>query len=335
MLPIHIIGTGIYAPGEPIGNEELQSMSGLTFDIPKLEGKLGIRKRHIARRRGLDESTADFATKATEAALADAGISASDLGIILVGSDTPEYISPSTAMVVQGRLQGGETWATAFDVNASCASFAIAYDTAVRLMASDPRIRYACVIGVYGMPAYVRSDDAFGTFLFADGAGAMILERREDTTSRYIDGQHLTDGTQWNYIGIYAGGTRTPITREVLERHEEGLTLLQPLPGDRNVRLWPIVIRQLLEKTGRSLDSVDHFIFTQINRAVIEQVMGVLGRPMEDTTCAMDRFGYTGSACVPMAFHQALQEGRIRRGDTVLFCASGAGLAVGSNLFTY
>lgn len=335
MLPIRIIGTGIYAPGAPIGNEELKALSGIDFDIPKLEGKLGIRQRHIARKRGLDESTADFATRAAESALADAGISASDLGIILVGSDTPEFISPATAMVVQGRLQGGESWATAFDVNASCASFAIAFDTAARLLASDPRTRFACVIGVYGMPAYVRSDDPFGTSIFADGAGAFILERSEDPASRYIDGQHLSDGTQWNYIGVYAGGTRQPVTREVLERRSEGLTLLQPLPGDRNVRLWPMVIHRLLDKCGMTLGDVDHFIFTQINRSVIEQVMGILGRPMDDTTCAMDRYGYTGSACVPMAFHAALQEGRVQRGRKVLFCASGAGLAVGSNLFTY
>lgn len=335
MLPIRIIGTGSYAPGEPIGNEELKAMSGLDFDIAKLEAKLGIRQRHIARRRGLDESSADFAARAAESALADAGISPKELGIILVGSDTPEYISPATAMVVQGRLQGAEAWATAFDVNASCASFAIAFDTAARILASDPRTRYACVIGVYGMPAYVRPDDAFGTSIFADGAGAFILERTDAHPSRYIEGQHLTDGTQWNYIGIYAGGTRQPVNHDVLERKADGLTLLQPLPGDRNVRLWPMVIHRLLEKCGLSLGEVDHFIFTQINRSVIEQVMGILGRSMDETTCAMDRYGYTGSACVPMAFHTALQEGRIQRGQKVLFCASGAGLAVGSNLFIY
>lgn len=335
MLPIRIRGTGIYAPGLPITNSELKELSGIDFDAEKLENRLGIFNRHIAHFRGISESTADFATHAAENALQSAGIAAVDLDLIIVASDTPEYISPSTSMLVQGRLQKGETWATTFDVNDSCASFAIALDTAVRIMATDRNIRYAVVIGVYNMTAYVRPDDAFGISIFADGAGAFVLEQAEQGSSGYITGQHLTDGTQWDYIGVYAGGTHTPVTPEIIEKNQHGLLSLQPLPGDRNVRLWPKVVKKLLEKSGLLINEVDHFIFTQINRSVIEQVMAILGQPMEKTTCAMDRFGYTGSACVPMAFEVAIQSGRIQRGDTVLFAASGAGLAVGSNLFVY
>ncbi len=337
MLPIRISGTGIYTPGKSISNSELKVLSGLDFDADKLEGKLGIFHRHIARLRGMDETTADFATKAAESALDDAGISPKDLGLIVVATDTPEYISPSTSMIVQGRLQKGETWATSFDVNASCASFAIALDTASRIMATDTSIRFAAVIGVYNMAAYVRQDDVFGTSIFADGAGAFILERTDTNqhTSSYIHGQHLTDGTQWNYIGVYAGGTHIAVTPEIVKKNEQGLLNLQPLPGDRNVRLWPMVVDKLLNKTGLKIEEVDHFIFTQINRSVIVQVMEILGQPMEKTTCAMDKFGYTGSACIPMAFHVAISERRINRGDTVLFTASGAGLAVGSNVFVY
>jgi 3-oxoacyl-[acyl-carrier-protein] synthase-3 len=337
MLPIRILGTGNYTPGDPIPNNELQALTGLEFDLEKLQQKLGIYSRHIAHLRDIQESTADFATKAAENALQAAGIPAEKLDLIIVATDTPEYISPSTSMLVQGRLQNGETWATSFDVNASCASFAIALDTASRIIATDTQVRYAVVIGVYNMTAYIRPDDAFGTFIFADGAGAFVLGRTTsaEDPSGYINGQHLTDGTQWNYIGVYAGGTHTPVTTDIIEKNEQGLLNLQPLPGDRNVRLWPMVVQKLLEKSGMQISDVDHFLFTQINRSVIEQVMHILGQPMEKTTCAMDRFGYTGSACIPMAFHVAVSEGRIRRGDTVIFTASGAGLAVGSNLFVY
>jgi len=335
MLPVRITGTGIYAPGAPIDNTELKRLSGVDFDALKLEGKLGIRQRHLARLRGLDESTADFATAAARMALEDAGLAPEALDLIIVGTDTPEYISPATAMLVQGRLQGGETRATAFDIGVSCASFCIALDTAARILATRDAPCRALVVGVYNMPAYVRPDDAFGLSIFADGAGALILEKSENGPSAYLAGQHLTDGTQWDYIGVYAGGTRRPVTAEVLASGAYGLENLQPLPGDRNVRLWPLITAELLAKAGLVPDQVDHFIFTQINRSVIEQVMDILGQPLEKTTLTMDRYGYTGSACVPMAFHTAVREGRIRRGDRVALVASGAGLAVGSNLFIY
>jgi 3-oxoacyl-[acyl-carrier-protein] synthase-3 len=121
----------------------------------------------------------------------------------------------------------------------------------------------------------------------------------------------------------------------MLDRGEYGLQLLQRLPGDRNVKLWPPLVRALLEDAERSLEDIDHILFTQINKSVIQEVMDILGLPMDKTTTVMDTYGYTGSACVPMAFHQAVKNGVIKRGDTVVFVASGAGLAVGSSIFVY
>ena len=335
MLPIKIIGTGVYAPGAPIANAELMQLTGLNFDHEKLESKLGIYTRHIAHLRGLDETTADFATQAAKAALNDAGLSADALNLMIVGTDTPEYITPATAILVQGRLQQKENWCSSFDIAASCASFTIALDNAVRLMATDESLNYALVVGVYNMPAFLRKDDAFGYSIFADGAGAVILARENTGKSTYIGSQMLTDGTQHDYIGIYAGGSRNPITKALLDKNEQGLLSLKPLPGDRNVRLWPIVVKQLLKKYKLNIEEVDHFIFTQINRSVIEKVMESLQVTMDKTTTVMDQYGYTGSGCVPMAFHHAVKQGKIKRGDRVLFMASGAGLAVGSNLFVY
>jgi 3-oxoacyl-[acyl-carrier-protein] synthase-3 len=335
MLPVSIIGTGMYVPGNPISNAELMKLANIEFDSEKIENKVGITHRHIAHLSGINETTADFATNAASNALKAANIKATDLGLIVVGSDTPEYISPSTAILVQGRLQGDEKWCAAFDVNTSCASFSIAFDTAVRIMSTNPLIRYAVVVGVYNMPAFLRKNDAFGYSIFADGAGAVVLKRDETSSSGYIGGLQLSDGTQWDYIGIYAGGSRNPVTREVLDAEENGLLSLKPLPGDRNERLWPLMVNQLMQNLNFSLNEVDHFIFTQINRSVILKVMEALNQPLEKTTFIMDKYGYTGSGCVPMAFHHAAQSGKIKKGDKVVFMASGAGLAVGSNLFVY
>jgi 3-oxoacyl-[acyl-carrier-protein] synthase-3 len=328
-----IVGTGLYAPGQPIDNAELARLTGISFDAARLEAKIGIRRRHIARLRGLSETTADFAEKAARDALADAGVRTEDVGLFVVATDTPEFISPSTAILLQGRLQGGETDAGAYDVSASCASFVTALDAVSRTMMTSPALRYALVVGVYNMPAYLRPGDEFGWTIFADGAGAVVLgPDRPGEGPGYIDGILKADGTQWNYVGVYAGGTRKPVTTEVLAAGTWGLELLQRLPGDRNVKLWPPMVRRLLDRTGTALSDVDHFLFTQINRSVIEQVMGILGVPLEKTTCIMDRYGYTGSACIPMALDTALREGRVRAGARVVLVASGAGLAVGANL---
>lgn len=334
-LPVKIIGTGQYVPGNPISNQELKQLTGLEFDAEKLESKLGIRQRHIAQLRNISETTADFATNAALQAIQNAGIDANEVNLIIVGTDTPEYITPATSILVQGRLQNTETWCSTFDVAASCASFAIAFDNASRIMATDASIRYAVVIGVYNMPAFLRKEDAFGYSIFADGAGANVLERKEESKSGYIGSQLLTDGTQFDYIGIYAGGSRIPISKEIIDNQEYGLQSLKPLPGDRNVRLWPMVVQKLVKKFNFEIEEIDHFIFTQINQSVIRNVMEILHVPMDKTTTVMDQFGYTGSGCVPMAFHHALTQKRIQRGDKVVFMASGAGLAVGSNLFIY
>lgn len=334
MLPIKIIGTGVYAPGEPIDNIELKRLANIEFEHEKTEAKLGIYTRHIAHLRGINETTADFATKAAENAITDSGLSPSDIGLFIVATDTPEFITPATSILVQGRIQKGETWASTFDVSASCASFAIALDNAVRIMATDESIEYAVVIGVYNMPAFIRPGDAFGYTIFADGAGAFVLQR-VNGSSGYIAGQLLTDGTQWDYVGVYAGGSKNPITSKVIKEEKWGLLNLQRLPGDRNVRLWPMVVDKLLGKANQKIEDVDHFIFTQINRSVIIDVMAELNQPISKTNFVMDRYGYTGSGCLPMAFHHAVKEGMVKRGDKVVMVASGAGLAVGSNMFLY
>jgi 3-oxoacyl-[acyl-carrier-protein] synthase-3 len=336
MIPIAILGTGLYAPGAAIDNVELKERANIEFDAGKIEEKIGICRRHIAHLHNIPETTADFVTHAVRNAIENAGIQAGDVGLFIVATDTPEFITPATAIVVQGRIQQGETWSMAFDVSSSCASFTMAFDTAAAILHAHPHIRYAVISGVYNMPAFIRPGDAFGYSIFADGAAAFVLGRTTgNASSAYIGSQMLTDGTQWDYIGIYAGGAKNPVTHERLDAQQTGLQNLKPLPGDRNVRLWPMVVEKILEKYSGTTGGIDHYIFTQINRSVIVKVMAAIGQPLEKAHFIMDRYGYTGSACVPMAFHEGVEAGKIKRGDKVLCVASGAGLSVGSNLFVY
>ena len=336
MAKAKIIGTGLYAPGEPLSNEEVMKLANVEFDAAKMEEKLGMKNRHIAHLRGIEETTADFSEKAALAAIENAGIDKDEIGLFVVGTDTPEYISPSTGVLVQGRIQGKKCKAASFDINASCAGFTIALDMVAAKMAADSTLKYAVVVGVYNMPAFFTPGDAFAYSIFADGAGAVVLERVEDDSeSGYINGFQITEGTEWDYIGIYAGGAKNPITKERLDNKEYGLQLLKPLPGSRNIELWPPIVEQLVEKAGMKVSDVDHFIFTQINKSVIEEVVKILGATMDQATTVMDKYGYTGSGCVPMALHEAVSAGNIKRGDTVAFIASGAGLSVGCNIFKF
>ncbi|POR03561.1 hypothetical protein AU468_05210 [Alkalispirochaeta sphaeroplastigenens] len=339
-----IIGSGLYAPGEAIDSQELMDLAHVEFDAERIREKLGIDRRHIAHLRGIDETTADFAEKAGRAALENAraeepGLQAKDIGLFIVGTDTPEYISPATAILLQGRLQAGQEQSAAFDINASCAGFCTALDTAATMLDAHSDMQYAMVVGVYNMPAFVRPGDVFGYSIFADGAGAVVLKKSSiEDKSRdrgYLVGHFRADGTQWDYVGVYSGGTRQPVTRERLESGEYGLQLLQRLPGARNVELWPPVVHEILAKIGHTAAKADHFIFTQINLDVIRQVMEILEHPMEKTTTIMDRYGYTGSGCIPMALHTAASEGRIKPGDLVVLVASGAGLAVAANVIRW
>lgn len=334
MIPVKIIGTGLYVPGEPIDNVTLKELAEIEFDAEKMENKIGIYQRHIAKLRAIDETTADFATNAAINAIKNAEIDAQEVGLFIVATDTPEFITPATAILVQGRIQQGEKWAMSFDVAASCASFTMAFDTAVSILNSNPLIKYAVVAGVYNMPAFIRPGDKFSYPIFADGAAAFVL-KKDETANGYVGSQMLTDGTQWNFIGIYAGGAKNQITHQTLDENKHGLLSLQPLPGDRNVRLWPIVVDKILSNYQVDVQDVDHYVFTQINKSVIEKVMEAINQPIEKAHFVMDKYGYTGSACVPMAFHEGVKSGKIKRGDKVLFVASGAGLSVGSNLFIY
>lgn len=336
MAKAKIIGSGSYAPGAPIPNKELWELIGAEFDQEKLETKIGIYQRHVAKLRGVDETTVDFACKAAQAAIADAGIDPMEIRLFIVGTDTPSYLSPGSAVMLQGRIQGREMHTECMDINASCAGFATAFDVAAKLVAADASCKYAVVVGVYNMPAFVKPGDAFGFAIFSDGAGAVVLERTDDDdVSGYIGGMFKSDGTQWDFIGIYSGGAKKPITHEILDKGDYGLQNLKPLPGNRNVNLWPPITRELMQKFGLAVEDIGHIVFTQINKSVIIEVMGLLGLPMEKTTTIMEKYGYTGSACVPMAFHQALLDGKVKKGDTVVFVSSGAGFFVGSNVFTY
>jgi len=321
-----IIGTGMYVPPTLITNAELGERMGKP--VPdSIANKLGIKQRYVT---GDNLSSADLGYEAGKAAIADAGLKAEDIDLVIVATDTPEYISPATASVVQGRL--GAVNAGTFDLNASCAGFVTALDVAARMIGYDSQYTNILVCGVYNMTKFVDWTNERTAPIFADGGGAVVLQAREGETG-YLSAKLYADGTQYDFLGIFVGGTKRPVTKELVEGKEHLLTFLKPLPPARNIELWPALVLETVAKAGLTMKDVDHLIFTQINRWVIEEVMKILEIPMAKTTCIMDQYGYTGSACIPMALDHAKKAGRVKSGDVLVMVGSGVGLAVACAVF--
>ena len=315
-----ITGTGSFVPEKVLTNDDLSRMLG--EDINEFVSQVvGIRERHICSEH---ESTADLATEAARRALEAASVRAEDLDLIILATDTPEYLSPATSVVVQHRL--GAKKAGTFDVNCACAGFVTALDTATKFIIADSSYRKILVIGAYAMSKYLDWTEKKTSTIFADGAGALVLEVSEDAPG-FLASKLVADGSFHKHMGIYAGGTHMPITEEVLR---EGMWtkvhFAQKYPPEVNIEGWPTILRDVLEKGGLRLEDVNLFLFTQVNLSTIKEVMRRLELPMERTHTIMQKWGYTGSACIPMVLDDAVREGKLKRGDIVLMCASGGGL---------
>ena len=321
MRRARIIGTGMCVPPTVITNEELAARLGKPLP-ESIESRLGIKARRVT---GSELSSADLAYEAAVQALESAGITAQDLDLVIVTTDTPEYISPPTAAVVQGRL--GAVNAGAFDLNAACSGFAASVNAGCRMIGSGADYQHVLVIGVYNMSKYIDQESEFFASVFGDGGGAVILAA-SNSDAGYLASEMWSDGTYHDYFGVFVGGARYPHTMERLTTKQHLLRIDKPYPPDINIANWPRLVREALAKAGLTVADAGHLVFTQINRSTIETVMAELGLPMEKTTCVMDRYGYTGSACLPIALHHAVAEGKIQKGDVVVILGSGVGAAM-------
>jgi 3-oxoacyl-[acyl-carrier-protein] synthase-3 len=324
-----IIGTGSFVPNQVLSNDDLSNSLGENINDFVSE-VIGIHKRHIC---SSEESAADLATGAAFKALESAAIKAADLDLIILATDTPEYLSPATSVVVQNRL--GAIQAGTFDVNAACAGFVTAFDIACKFLIADPTYKTIMIIGVYAMSKFLDWQDKKTCTLFADGAGAVVLQVTEGE-SGWLASKLVADGSFAEFMGIYAGGTHKPIDAAVLNEGKfNKLRILQKYPPEVNIEGWQKIIQATLEKVSLTPDEVDLFLFTQVNLSTIQAVMQQMSLPMTCTHTIMQKWGYTGSACIPMVLDDAVREGRLKAGDILLMCASGGGLNMACTVFRW
>ena len=321
MRHARIVATGAYAPEKVITNKEIEAILGEDVD-QWLVDNVGIRERRVM---ADDQTTSDLVVEAAKQALARAGVTAADLDLIILATDTPDYLSPATAAVVQAKL--GAVNAGVYDINTACAAWVTALDMAARYIATDPDYRYILVAGGYGMTRFLDWQDKYTATLFADGAGVVLLAPSEEPG--FLSGKLKAVGDYHDALGVYTGGALRPANQANLEVYgRPRVQFVRKFPKTFNTDHWPVLIRETLAKAGLSVSDVDWFLFTQLNLRTIEQMMDILEQPLEKTHWVMDKYGYTGSACIPMALNDLVESGRgPKNGDLVVFCASGGGIS--------
>ncbi len=313
-----IVSTGRYIPEIEVSNDVLRErFAHLPHFVDKMESSTAIRTRWWAPE---DWCTSDIALPAAQQALERAGRRPEDVDLIILGTDSPDYTTPATSVVLQHKL--GAVNAGTFDVGCACASFPTGVAIGAGLIATNPNLRTVLVLGVYNMHKLAAADDPI-VFFYGDGAGAAVLEPAEEPG--FISSASRADGAYAKHWGIYAGGTFEPATVEAVEAGRTTVRMVERYPPEVNHEGWPKVVRSLAANGGFEVADIDFAIFTQVRRPSIELIMENLGLPMERTHTVMEKWGYTGSACVPIALDDALQQGKVSSGDLLVMVGSGVG----------
>jgi 3-oxoacyl-[acyl-carrier-protein] synthase III len=324
-----ILSTGSCVPERVVTNAEVDALMGESTN-DWLIANVGIRER---RWMSPEQTTSDLIVEAAQKALSHAGLKAGDLDLIIVSTDTPDYLSPSTSVVVQAKL--GADKAGCYDVNSACAGWVTALDQGARYLMTESTMEYILVAGGYGMSRFLDFKDKKTANLFADGAGAVILGVGEE--QGFLGSNLLAVGSFHDALGIYTGGAYRPCTPENMAQFgAPKVEFVKKFPKTFNTEYWPRLMQGALDKAGLTFDDVDHYYFTQLNLRTIEFMMDLLKQPIEKTHWVMDKWGYTGSPCVVMALDDSIEQGKgPKPGEVILFCASGGGITMASSVWKW
>ncbi len=319
MLMARIAGTGSYVPEKVISNHDLERMVETTDDW--ITTRTGIRERRVS----TGESTTEMAVKAGRMALRSAGISPSEIDLVVVGTVTPDLVFPSTACLVQSALsmRGG---IPAFDVAAACSGFIYALDVADRYIRSGTS-KKALVIGVDVFSRIIDWNDRTTCILFGDGAGAVVVvasNGREGILSSHIH----SDGTYWELLYTPGAIRHSPFERG--EQRDHYLLMKGNETFKLAVRSMEEAVKEVLQHNGLSPEDISLFIPHQANIRIINAIKERLNLPEEKVFVNIKKYGNTSAGSIPLALDEAVRGGLIGRGDIVVMASFGGGLTWGS-----
>ncbi len=310
-------GVGHYLPARVVENAEFAAKIDTSDEW--IRSRSGIERRHFAAE---GELTSDLATKAAMAALADAGMEASDLDAIIVATSTPDLTFPSVATMVQAKL--GMTGGFAFDVQAVCAGFVYALTTANALIAAGSA-RRILIIGAETFSRLMDWEDRATSVLFGDGAGALVLEAQDGTgaaTDRGILATDLNSDGRFQDLLYVDGGTSTGTTGHLRMQGKEVFR--------HAIEKLAETAHRSLEKAGLTADDVDWIVPHQANLRIITGTAHKMGVPMDRVVVTVQDHGNTSAASIPLALSVGVARGQIKPGDLLVTEAIGGGLAWGS-----
>jgi 3-oxoacyl-[acyl-carrier-protein] synthase-3 len=326
-IQARVIGTGSYLPPKVLHNRELER----TLDTSDawIRTRTGIVERRIAEK---SQATSDLALEAARAAMAQAGVEAGDLDLVLLATITPDTACPSGACWLQARL--GARRAVAFDVVAACSGFLFGLSVAEQYLRTGAA-HTVLLVAAEVMSRTVNWQDRQTCILWGDGAGAVVLRPAADGSG--VLSVHLhTDGSQGEKLLLPGGGSRTtPISHESVEGDLHTIKMEGQEAFKIAVRCFSEVCAETLRHNGVSIDEVALLVPHQANLRILEAVAHRLGMPLERVVVTIHKYGNISSATVPIALDEAHREGRIRPGDLVLLAAFGGGLAWGSALIRW
>lgn len=316
-----IAGLGRCLPSRVITNADLEQVVATTDEW--IVTRTGIRERRVVEDH---QASSDLAYEAAVEAMADAGVTADDLDLIIVGTATPDMLFPATACVLQDRLQAKR--AGAFDVSAACSSWVYAAAVGHGYIASG-QAQTVLVVGAEALSKIMNWRDRNTSVLFGDSAGAAVLtacEVGQGFLSFYLG----ADGAGASLIILPAGGSRIPASYESVERNLHYLQMNGREVFKFAVRCIPKAIMEAVRRADVAIEEVDVFIPHQANIRIIDAAAERLGQPREKFFVNVERYGNTSSASVPVALYEAVKAGTIKRGDLTVLVAFGGGLTWGS-----
>jgi 3-oxoacyl-[acyl-carrier-protein] synthase-3 len=328
LIRAKISALGCYTPPRALTNQDLAGM--LETSDEWITTRTGIKTRYIADK---DVATSDLAAEAAQAALAQRGIEASELDAILVCTVTPDMFFPATACLVQRKLGAKKCWG--FDILAACSGFLYGLTTAAHLIGGGTH-RKVLVIGADTMSRIIDYKDRATCVLFGDGAGAFLLEpAAEGEDAGYIDFNHVIDGAGAPYLYMPAGGSRRPADHETVDQgmhyvHQDGQQVFKFA-----VRTMFELCAALLKRNNLTAKDIRLMIPHQANKRIITACTDRLGLTEDQVMVNIERYGNTTAGTIPLATRDAIEEGRLKKGDLVLFAAVGAGYTAATLLWRW
>ncbi len=320
MSNVGIIGLGSYVPEKVVTNFDMEKI--LDTSDEWIRTRTGIIERRFAED---SQTTSDLAAVAAKRAIEDAGISPEDIGLIIVGTNSPDMRYPATACLVQDKI--GAKNAAAFDLQAGCPGWIFATTVGAQFVKTG-MYKYVLTIGAEVITRMMDKTDRGTYVLFGDGAGATVLGNVDEGGFKSFE--LYADGSLAEYLTLPAGGSRMPFSEEVLRNRLHYTKMNGREVFKFSVREIGRISKIVMEKANLSPDDIKWFIPHQANLRIIEAGMKRLGIPEDRVVVTIDKYGNSSAASIPVALDEIYRAGKLKKGDNVLMVSFGAGMTSGA-----